>query len=391
MASMDRRSSSPYTRSDDTDFAHTGPGTLAGRYLRSYWQPVYVADALQPGRAVPLQVMGEQFTLYRGESGTPHLVASRCAHRGTQLSTGWVEADCIRCFYHGWKYDGSGQCVEQPAEDSGFAQKVRIHSYPVQEYLGLIFAYLGESEAPSLPRYPELEAPGALEIKPYIRLCNYFQNLENILDEVHIAFTHRQSGFSEYGLNFDLPKVDAEETEYGFVLTGTRSSDVARVTHFLMPNARYLKAPPEQPEETEWRDSLAWRVPIDDEHHQVYIVDLLHVSDEGARHYRERQQHRPIQHSGLPSAREIVTAVLAGDVRIQDILDRPDIIIIIQDHVTQEGQGAIADRTRDRLGRSDLAVILLRKAWTRELQALAEERPLKQWRRPEQLATTSGV
>src|SRR5262249_43556868 len=134
-----RRSNVEYT-----DYVHTGPGTLAGRYLRRFWHPVYLARDLAPGHARPLRIMSEDFTLFRGGGGTPHLWAFRCAHRGTQLSTGWVEGDCIRCFYHGWKYDGSGQCVEQPAEDAGFAQKVKIKSYPCEEYLGLIFAYLGD-------------------------------------------------------------------------------------------------------------------------------------------------------------------------------------------------------------------------------------------------------
>src|SRR5919202_5128287 len=97
------------------DSAHTGPGTLAGRFMRRFWQPVYLARELAPGYAKPIKIMSEEFTLYRGEDGAPHVVAFRCAHRGTQLSTGWVEGDCIRCFYHGWKYDGSGQCVEMPA------------------------------------------------------------------------------------------------------------------------------------------------------------------------------------------------------------------------------------------------------------------------------------
>src|SRR6266511_1974903 len=79
------------------DFVHTGPGTLAGRYLRMFWQPVFRGQDLGPGQAAPVQVMSERFTLYRGESGTPHLTAFRCAHRGTQRSTGWVEDDCIRC------------------------------------------------------------------------------------------------------------------------------------------------------------------------------------------------------------------------------------------------------------------------------------------------------
>src|SRR6476661_5158428 len=79
------------------DYEHTGPGTLAGRYLRSFWQPVSRAVDLAPGRAVPVRMMSEDFTLYRGEGGEPHMVAFRCAHRGTQLSVGWVEGDCIRC------------------------------------------------------------------------------------------------------------------------------------------------------------------------------------------------------------------------------------------------------------------------------------------------------
>ena len=102
------------------DFVHTGPGTLAGQYMRLFWQPVYRAQDLAPGQAVPIRIMSEDFTLYRGEGGISHLVAFRCAHRGTQLSVGWVEEDCIRCFFYGWKYDGSGQCVEQPVEVQDF-------------------------------------------------------------------------------------------------------------------------------------------------------------------------------------------------------------------------------------------------------------------------------
>ena len=71
-----------------------------------------------PGQAKPIQIMSERFTLYRGEGGAPHVVGFRCAHRGTQLSAGWVEGDCIRCIYHGWVFDESGQCIEQPAEEN---------------------------------------------------------------------------------------------------------------------------------------------------------------------------------------------------------------------------------------------------------------------------------
>ena len=117
----------------EEDFVHTGPETPAGRYLRMFWQPVFRAEDLAPGDALPIRIMSEDFTLYRGESGGVHLVAFRCAHRGTQLSTGWIEGETIRCRYHGWRYDGTGQCVEQPGEEEAFAKKIKIRSYPAKE------------------------------------------------------------------------------------------------------------------------------------------------------------------------------------------------------------------------------------------------------------------
>src|SRR5947209_10503790 len=122
------------TTTDDTDFAHTAPGTLAGRYMRTFWQPICLSQDLPARRALPVKVMSEEFTVYRAEDGRPHVVAFRCAHRSAQLSTGRVEGDCIRCLYHGWKYDSGGQCVEQPAEDPGFAARGRGAAYPTREY-----------------------------------------------------------------------------------------------------------------------------------------------------------------------------------------------------------------------------------------------------------------
>ncbi len=134
------------------DFVHTGPGTLAGRWLRTFWQPVYRSQDLAAGRTMPIRIMNKDLTLCRGAGSDAHLLAFRCAHRGTQLSTGWVEGDDLRCFYHGWKYNGSGQCIAQPAEPEPFCDKIRVRSYPIRDYLGVLFAYLGEgAERPRDP------------------------------------------------------------------------------------------------------------------------------------------------------------------------------------------------------------------------------------------------
>src|SRR5512145_1035721 len=142
------------------DLVHIGPDAIAGKYMRRFWHPVCRSQDMAMGWAKPIRILGEDLTLYRDEAGVPHVVAFRCAHRGAQLSAGWVEGDCIRCRFHGWKYDSSGQCVEQPAEKETFAEKVRIRSCPTEEYLGLIFVYLGPDVPPPLPRYADFEVKG---------------------------------------------------------------------------------------------------------------------------------------------------------------------------------------------------------------------------------------
>ncbi|MGH7928781.1 MAG: Rieske 2Fe-2S domain-containing protein, partial [Candidatus Binatia bacterium] len=112
MASTTRKKAKGRTQLSFADLICTAPGTLAGRYMRKFWQPVYRAEDLLPGKAKPIRIMSENFTLYRGSGGTSHVVGFRCAHRGTQLSAGWVEGDSIRCMYHGWLYNSTGQCVE---------------------------------------------------------------------------------------------------------------------------------------------------------------------------------------------------------------------------------------------------------------------------------------
>jgi 5,5'-dehydrodivanillate O-demethylase oxygenase subunit len=375
------------------ELVHTGPGTIAGRYLRRFWQPVYRSQDLASGQAVPIRIMSEDLTLYRGASGTPHLVAVRCAHRGTQLSTGWVEEDCLRCLYHGWKYDATGQCVEQPGEDEGFAAKVRIRSYPTQEYLGLVFAYLGQGEPPPLRRYPDFDLPGVQEVgPPEYWPCNYFNRIDNIPDAGHVIFTHHES-IMRAGRPDRLTarSVHSEEVEYGTRTTIAVAGRPPEYLHFHMPNVNQVRAQVQMEGSLEdaaslWADRLFWRVPVDDEHCVSFVVELIHLMGEAAEAYQERR--RQTQEAIATSPNEIAAAVLAGRVRLKDLDARLSTykLFWVEDYVTQVGLGSIADRANERLGRMDTGVILLRKIWQRELRALGEGRPLTEWTTPAGLA-----
>jgi 5,5'-dehydrodivanillate O-demethylase len=369
------------------EFAATGPQTLTGRYLRRFWMPVGVAGEIAPGAAKPIRIMNETFTLYRGESGTPHLIAAYCAHRGTQLSTGWVEGDCVRCFYHGWKYDADGRCLEQPAEDDSFAQKVTIAGYPVRTYLGLIFAYVGQGEAPPFPHLDAFDQPGFVEAKAHLRRTNYFNQIENSVDVVHLNFVHARSRFADVGLTQEIPKQTAEETAYGLQRHATYRDGKVRTRYTLMPLTMFNRV---YDPDAGWTDHLAWRVPVDDDSHISFIVDLVRLFGDDLERYHETRRARAQQLAALPSADAIVDAVLRGDLHVNDLSDvRPD-IVDIQDDVALVGQRSIDHREPDRLGRSDALIILLRKIWTRELRAFEAGDPIKAWLWPADLAITYG-
>ena len=173
----------------DRDLVFTGPEAIAGKFMRMFWQPVFRSEDLPAGQARPVRIMSEDFTLYRGKSGKAHAVGNRCAHRHVQLSTGFVEDDCIRCLYHGWKFDGEGVCVELPGGTVKGRPKL-IRSYPIEEYLGLVFVYFGEGEPPPLPRYPKLEAEGVLDVSFDVFPVQLLL-LARKRCVLHLPFTHR--------------------------------------------------------------------------------------------------------------------------------------------------------------------------------------------------------
>jgi 5,5'-dehydrodivanillate O-demethylase oxygenase subunit len=360
--------------------SQTGPTTDMGKLLRRFWQPIAVSHAVKAGEAVPLRALGEDLTLYRGESGTAHLVGGRCAHRLTVLHTGWVQGEEIRCIYHGWKYAGSGQCTEAPAEGAAAAARIRIAGYPVHEYCGLVFAYLGEGPTPAfdLPRKEAFEKAGLLmRARIQIWPCNWFQMIENSLDAVHVSFVHLAGKVGPFGeaVTATIPKLEYSETDAGIRQVATRSSTNVRVSDWSFPNNNHIVTPGRL-KTSPWVHRGVWNVPVDDTH--TYKVGVYAIPSEGPEEDRATLEHfdRFSDYNPADHHDELFfEKKWPEDPSLQ--------LTPAQDYVAMMGQGAVVDRAQERLGQSDAGIMLLRKIFWREMEALREGHPTKTWRRLE--------
>jgi 5,5'-dehydrodivanillate O-demethylase len=373
------------TKASEIDYVRTGPGTLAGTYMRKFWHPVFRAQDLPAGQAKPLRILGEDFTLYRGETGKPHAVAFRCAHRGAQLSIGFIEGDCLRCFFHGWMFDAEGQCVDRPGENQQMNKSIKIGAYPTEEYLGMIFVYFGEGEPPPLPRFPRMEEEGILDVIADVLPCNYFYSMEN--DAFHFAFAHRDLLPSK-GLE-GVPEVWSEESDWGMT-TYDRwpNRNSVGIAQKGMPNVGYIvPAALLLAKGTKFALHVSWRVPIDDDNHITLRANLTPVTGEEARKVLES---RSPSYNNRSEISTIGNAILAGKMRLEDVKDRTH-IEFIQDYIAQVGQGPIETRDHEVLGKSDASVVLWRRIWRRELKALQEGKPLKQWQLTDKIDTPIGT
>ena len=372
----------PSPRRTAPDLATTRPGTPGGIFMRQFWHAIGRSEDLAAGDAKPIRIMNQDYALYRGASGRAQVIDYRCPHRHAPMHLGWVEGDDIRCVYHGWKYDCTGQCIEQPAEEAGFARKVRIGTYPTEEYLGLIFAYFGPGKPPPFPHFPHRETPGLIQTWNAEHVpCNYLQSFENSMDEVHVAFTHMPGG-SHSKLAADLPVITAQETDWGMLRFGTRKSGKVRQTLHYAPNLTRVIVPPlaGMGDVNVWSEIYFSFTPIDDENHLWLITSHVEVAGETAERYRINRIEYERKVAAAPPVMDVVRDLWSGKQRYADVV-HPD-LAIVQDIAVQAGQGRIEDRDGERLGRSDAGIILWRKILARELRAIAEGRKPKRWKTP---------
>jgi 5,5'-dehydrodivanillate O-demethylase len=257
----------------------------------------------------------------------------------------------------------------------------------VREYLGLVFAYLGDGEPPPLPRYAKFEDPDiSLDVAGLRRICNYFNNIENSLDNAHVRFVHRRHrDAAQDQIVLGDPVISVEESDWG-IRRYVKYPDGKDLTFFFgMPNINYINGQVVDPV-IKRADVMVFKVPVDDENHIHFEVRAIPMTGEpGLAWIEERRALRAKAEQDRP---KLVRAILAGKLRLSDIDPNRIDFVMLEDELAQTGQGAIAVRGNEHLGRSDRGVFLLRKIWQRELKNLAEGRPVKQWvYRPEMVPT----
>jgi 5,5'-dehydrodivanillate O-demethylase oxygenase subunit len=338
-------------------FTRVGPGTPMGALLRRYWMPIAAASEFDNVSIKPVRLLGEDLTLYRDLNGTYGLVDRRCAHRRADLSYGFVEPEGIRCNYHGWLFDETGRCAAQPFEDVAnphacFRDKVRITAYPVEERAGLIWAYLGPEPRPLVPNWePFTWTNGFVQIVFADVPCNWFQCQENSIDPVHFEWMHANWSIRQRGqLGPYAPahlKLEFDEFEYGYqyrrIREGMTETDlmwtIGRVC--LWPNCLFTG------------DHFEWRVPVDDENTLSVTWAFSRVPRESEPYVQER----------IPAWHGPVKDAATGRWISSHIMN--------QDFVAWIGQGTIADRSQEHLATSDRGVLLIRKRFLSDLEAVA--------------------
>src|SRR4029077_11538856 len=231
----------------------TGPGTPMGQLFRSYWMPVLLAAELPEDDCPPVRVkiLSERLLAFRDSSGKVGLIDEFCAHRGVSLWFGRNEEGGLRCPYHGWKYDVTGQCTEVPSEpvESGYCSKIKLKSYPCVELGDVIWAYMGPPELqPPLPGFEWARVPAAHRfVSKRTQECNWLQAMEGGIDSVHVSFLHRHDLRSDplhvsQGAEFTretAARFEVIETSGGMVIGVRRPATTGklywRITQWVMP------------------------------------------------------------------------------------------------------------------------------------------------------------
>jgi len=378
----------------------TDAGTPMGELFRRYWLPILLSWELpQPdGPQVRVKCLGERMIAFRDTNGRLGLIDEFCAHRGVSLYFGRNEECGLRCPYHGWKYDVTGQCVEVPSEpaESGYCQKIKLKSYPLHEQGGVIWVYMGPAgEQPPLPEFEfATVAPEQTYTSKRSQECNWLQAMEGGIDSSHVSFLHsgalntdplfKGSKGNQYNLGDKKPVFEVVESEGGLYIGARRNAEDGkyywRITPWVMPCFTMVPPRADHPMHGHF-----W-VPMDDENCMAWSFDYHPVREltelereamEAGKgvHVRVDRNFRPLQNKDndylIDRAAQKAGKTFSGVEGIG-----------MQDASLQESMGPIQDRTKENLVSTDNGIIMARHRLIRAAKDLAAKGALPPGRDP---------
>ena len=349
------------TREENELLTQVSRGTPCGELLRRYWHPVAVAGELTEEKPIKaVKILNEELVVYRDKAGKYGLVGEHCPHRLASLAYGRVEKEGIRCRYHGWKFDATGRCLEQPAEPphSTFKDRIKHVAYPVEYLGGLLYGYLGPAPAPLLPRWDVLvwEYGKRWIVKESIIECNWLQPMENSVDPSHLFWLHGETAHL-------MPRIKKYAEEHQFIrfefginkrratLPIATGGEAQVDQHpLLFPTVLRHVAPYQ--DNGGHRHNLQIRVPVDDRRTQVFRVNFVPTDAEVS------PPEAPVTWR--------FTALKTGPREYKMNM------VPAQDSMAWETQGEIADRTEERLGAGDEGIIMLRKLLREQIEIVRD-------------------
>jgi phthalate 4,5-dioxygenase len=386
---------------DNELLTRTGPDTAMGNLFRQYWIPAMKSDDLEVDAApIRLRLLGENLIAFRTTSGKVGIFEHHCPHRCASLYYGRNEGDGIRCVYHGWKFDVTGQCLETPTEtaDSDIKDQVQATAYVTRERGGVVWVYMGDKDA--VPELPEFEAnllpEGARWVVCGLRECNWLQALEGDIDTAHLSFLHLgaldESHFppgspAHYFQKDKAPKFEVHETDYGTMYGAYRPGDEGnmywRIAHFLMP---FWTMPPGGPLQSNII-ARAW-VPIDDENTMFWHLSAplpdrppIQLADKKGKglvgiHFKlEANQYHTSDWLGRSRYKDNAANDYGIDRDVQESDSYTGIDgVHMQDQAITESMGRIVDRTQEHLASSDKMIIMTRRRLLAAAQAFSKDK-----------------
>jgi phthalate 4,5-dioxygenase oxygenase subunit len=381
------------TRDKNDLLTQTGRDTPMGDMFRCYWIPALLAEELPENNCAPVRVklLSERLLAFRDSDGNYGLIDEFCAHRGVSLWFGRNEHGGIRCPYHGWKYDHTGQCIEVPSEpaESGFCNKIKLRSYPLIKVGDVLWTYMGPKE--NQPPHPEWEFALVPSAQTFTskrwQECNWLQAMEGGIDSSHVSWLHsgsldsdplfRGARGNKYNQNDKRPFFEVVDAEGGLYIGARRNAEEGfyywRITPWVMPSFTMVPPRGDHPVHGHF-----W-IPIDDENCWAWSFDYHPVRALTAEERQAMVDGKGIHVTYEPGSNYRPAANKDNDYLMDREAQRKGVTysgvegIAMQDASLQESMGPIIDRTKENLVSTDNGIIMARHRLLKAARALKEK------------------